>query len=162
MKFFSVLIHYFKLTNLLGIWLWYNSMYKCMWKLSTCYCVNLNDLWIVQYYEYSLNCILAYYAWPRTPSTKVTRKERNPWSQHVHRATRPRSYAIDKVWEAVTSRCLGNGRSDASCKQYGGVQSIICYLCFVQHAWSCYFFFFKLSTLSLTDSWYNFIHVCRN
>ena len=67
--------------------------------------------------------LLAYYAWPRTPSTKVTRKERNPWRQHVHRATRPRSYAIDKVWEAVTSRCLCNGRSDASCKQYGGVSA---------------------------------------
>ena len=66
---------------------------------------------------------LAYYAWPRTPSTKVTRKERNQWRQHVHRATRPRSYAIDKVWEAVTSRCLGNGRSDASCKQYSGVSA---------------------------------------
>ena len=66
-------------------------------------------------------------------------KKRNPWRQHVHRATRPRSYAIDKVWETVTSRCLGNGRSDARCKQYGGVKSIICYLCFMQHAWSCYF-----------------------
>ena len=28
-----------------------------------------------------------------------------------------------KVWEAVTSCCLGNGRSDASCKQYGGVSA---------------------------------------
>ena len=28
-----------------------------------------------------------------------------------------------KVWEAVTSRCLGNGRSDTSCKQYGGVSA---------------------------------------
>ena len=28
-----------------------------------------------------------------------------------------------KVWEAVTSRFLGNGRSDASCKQYGGVSA---------------------------------------
>ena len=28
-----------------------------------------------------------------------------------------------KVWEAVTSRCLGNGRSDASCKQYCGVSA---------------------------------------
>ena len=28
-----------------------------------------------------------------------------------------------KVWEAVTSRCLGNGRSDATCKQYGGVSA---------------------------------------
>ena len=71
----------------------------------------------------SLDFFLAYYAWPRTPSTKVTRNERNPWRQHFHRATRPRSYAIDKVWEAVTSRCLGNGRSDASCKQYGGVSA---------------------------------------
>ena len=88
--------------------------------------------------------LLAYYAWPRTPSTKLTRKERNPWRQHVHRAARPRSYAIDKVWEAVTSRCLGNGRSDASCKQYGGVKSIICYLCFMQHAWSCFFFYCTL------------------
>ena len=41
-------------------------------------------------------------------------EKRNPWRQHVHRATRPCSYAIDKVWEAVTSRCLGNGRYDAS------------------------------------------------
>ena len=65
-------------------------------------------------------------------------KKRNPWRQHVHRATRPRSYAINKVWEAVTSRCLGNGRSDVRCKQYGGVKSIICYLCFMQHAWSCF------------------------
>ena len=38
-------------------------------------------------------------------------EKRNPWRQHVHRATRPRSYAIDKVWEAVTSRCLGNGQT---------------------------------------------------
>ena len=93
-----------------------------------------------------LKFILAYYAWPRTPSTKVTRKERNPWRQHVHRATRPRSYAIDKVWEAVTSRYLGNGRSDGSYKQYGGVKSIICYLCFMQHAWSCCFFFLSFRT----------------
>ena len=50
-------------------------------------------------------------------------EKRNPWRQHVHRATRPRSYAIDKVWEAVTSRYLGNGRSDASYKQYGGVSA---------------------------------------
>ena len=50
-------------------------------------------------------------------------EKRNPWRQHVHRATRPRSYASDKVWEAVTSRCLGNGRSDASYKQYGGVSA---------------------------------------
>ena len=55
------------------------------------------------------------------PSTKVTRKERNPWRQHVHRATRPRSYAI---WH----------------KKSYHVKSIICYLCFMQHAWSCYFF----------------------
>ena len=67
--------------------------------------------------------ILAYYAWPQTSSTKVTRKERNPWRQNVHHTTRPRSYAIDKVWEAVTSRCLGNGRSDATCKQYGSVSA---------------------------------------
>ena len=50
-------------------------------------------------------------------------EKRNPWRQHVHRATRPRSYTIDKVWEAVTSRCFGNGRSDATCKQYGGVSA---------------------------------------
>ena len=31
--------------------------------------------------------LLAYYAWPRTPSTKVTRKERNPWHRHVALAT---------------------------------------------------------------------------
>ena len=58
----------------------------------------------IEQYPYSLKYLqvffLAYYAWPWTPSTKVTRKERNPWRQHVHRATRPRSYAIDKVWEA--------------------------------------------------------------
>ena len=84
--------------------------------------------------------LLAYYAWPRTSSPRSREKKRNPWRQHVHRATRPRSYAIDKVWEAVTSRCLGNGRSDARRKQYGGVKSIICYLCFMQHAWSCYFY----------------------
>ena len=66
-------------------------------------------------------------------------EKRNPWRQHVHRATRPRSYAIDKVWQEVTSSCLGNGRSDSRYKQYGGVQSIICYLCFMQHAWSCFF-----------------------
>ena len=75
---------------------------------------------------------------PHPPRSRE--KKRNPWRQHVHRATRPRSYAIDKVWEAVTSRCLGNGRSDGSYKQYGGVKSIICYLCIMQHAWSCYFF----------------------
>ena len=74
-------------------------------------------------WHFPLRNFLAYYAWPRTPSTKVTRKERNPWHQHVHRTTHPRSYAIDKVWEAVTSRCLGNGWSDASCKQYGGVSA---------------------------------------
>ena len=68
-------------------------------------------------------------------------KKRNPRRQHVHHTTRPRSYGIGKVWEAVTSRCLGNGRSDARCKKYGGVKSIICYLCFMQHAWSCYFFY---------------------
>ena len=73
---------------------------------------------------------------PHPPRSRE--KKRNPWRQHVHRATRPRSYAIDKVWEAVTSRCLGNGRSNGSYKQYGGVKSIICYLCFMQHAWSCY------------------------
>ena len=28
---------------------------------------------------------------------------------------------VRKLWEAVTSICLGNGRSDASCKQHGGV-----------------------------------------
>ena len=50
-------------------------------------------------------------------------EKRNPWCQHVHRATRPRIYTIDKVWEAVTSRCLGNGKSDATCKQYGGVSA---------------------------------------
>jgi hypothetical protein len=72
---------------------------------------------------------LAFYAWPRTPPTKVTRKERNPWRQHVHRATRARSYAIDKLWEAVTSR----GPMLVSYH----VKSIICYLCFMQHAWSC-------------------------
>ena len=80
---------------------------------------------------------------------RLREKKRNPWRQHVHRATRPRSYAIDKVWEAVTSRCLGNGRSDARCKQYGGVKSIICYLCFMQHAWSCYFFIYLYSLILL-------------
>ena len=110
-------------------------------------------------YFFLLYAILAYYAWPRTPSTKVTRKERNPWRQHVHRATRPRSYAIDKVWEALTSRCLGNGRSDASCKQHGGIKSIICYLCFMQHAWSCCFFFlyFFLSFFFLSP----FLNFCE-
>ena len=78
-------------------------------------------------------------------------KKRNPWHQHVHRATRPRNYAIDKVWEAVTSRCLGNGRSDGSCKQYGGVKSIICYLCFMQHAWSCYYFLWVLYLCNQTS-----------
>ena len=70
---------------------------------------------------------------------RLREKKRNPWHQHVHRATRPRSYAIDKVWEAVTS----------SCKQYGGVKNIICYLCFMQHAWSCYFFFPRLLSETL-------------
>ena len=81
---------------------------------------------------------------PHPPRSRE--KKRTPWRQHVHRATRPRSYAIDKVWEAVTSRCLGigNGWSDGRCKQNGGVKSIICYLCFMQHAWSCYFFYHPL------------------
>ena len=52
------------------------------------------------------------------PSRSREKKEKE-----IHRATRPRSYAIDKVWEAVTSRCLGNGRSDTSYKQYGGVSA---------------------------------------
>ena len=52
------------------------------------------------------------------PSRSREKKEKE-----IHRATRPRSYAIDKVWEAVTSRCLGKGRSDATCKQYGGVSA---------------------------------------
>ena len=86
---------------------------------------------------------------PHPPRSRE--KKRNPWRQHVHRATRPRSYAIDKVWEAVTSRCLGNGLSDGSWKQYGGVKSIICYLCFMQHAWSCYFFF-NLSTINWVNT----------
>ena len=85
-------------------------------------------------------------------------KKRNPWRQHVHRATRPRSYAIDKVWEAVTSRCLGNGRSDARCKQYGGVTSIICYLCFMQHAWSCYFFFLSMHIKTGPGPIRSFVH----
>ena len=92
-----------------------------MWKPATSDTLNVASLgtrWL------AFGVLLAYYAWPRTPSTKVTRKERNPWRQHVHRATRPRSYAIDKVWEAVMSRCLGNGQSDASCKQYGGVSAL--------------------------------------
>ena len=76
-------------------------------------------------------------------------KRKKSGRQHVHRATRPRSYAIDKVWEEVTSRCLGNGRSDSRCKQYGGVQSIICYLCFMQHAWSCFFFIYLYSLILL-------------
>ena len=105
--------------------------------------------------------ILAYYAWPRTPSTKVTRKERNPWRQHVHRATRPRSYAIEKCerqWRHVALATAGPmlvannmaayplGISSSVCPlrisstclmSVHHVKSIICYLCFMQHAWSC-------------------------
>ena len=91
---------------------------------------------------------------PHPPRSRE--KKRNPWRQYVHRATRPRSYAIDKVWEAVTSRCLGNSRSDTRCKQYGGVKSIICYLCFMQHAWSCYFWAGLHRTFDLS-----FLHLLR-
>ena len=42
---------------------------------------------------------LAYYAWPRTYPPRSW--ERNPWRQHVHRATRRRSQAIDMAWRHV-------------------------------------------------------------
>ena len=41
---------------------------------------------------------LAYYAWPRTYPPRSW--ERNPWRQHVHRATR-RSQAIDMAWRHI-------------------------------------------------------------
>ena len=65
---------------------------------------------------FATRTLLAYYG-PR-PWRSREKKEKE-----IHRATRPRSYAIDKVWEAVTSRCLVNGQSDASYKQYGGVSA---------------------------------------
>ena len=45
------------------------------------------------------------------------RKKKKSTAQHVRAATR------SIKWEAVTSRCLGNGRSDVTCKQYGGVSA---------------------------------------
>ena len=71
---------------------------------------------------------------PHPPRSRE--KKRNPWRQHVHRATRSRSYAI---WH----------------KQSYHVKSIICYLCFMQHAWSCYFFPLQTSNLKL-----NFTSFC--
>ena len=44
-------------------------------------------------------CFLAYYAWPRTYPSRSCK--RNPWRQHVHRATRRRSQAIDMAWRHV-------------------------------------------------------------
>ena len=43
--------------------------------------------------------ILAYYAWPRIYPSRSCK--RNPWRQHVHRATRRRSQAIDMAWRHV-------------------------------------------------------------
>ena len=42
---------------------------------------------------------LAYYAWPRTYPSRSCK--RNPWRQHVRRATRRRSQAIDMAWRHV-------------------------------------------------------------
>ena len=43
--------------------------------------------------------LLAYYAWPRTYPSRSCK--RNPWREHVHRATRRRSQAIDMAWRHV-------------------------------------------------------------
>ena len=43
--------------------------------------------------------ILAYYAWPRTYPSRSCK--RNPWREHMHRATRRRSQAIDMAWRHV-------------------------------------------------------------
>ena len=42
---------------------------------------------------------LAYYAWPRTYPSRSWK--RNPWREHVQRATRRRSQAIDMAWRHV-------------------------------------------------------------
>ena len=44
-------------------------------------------------------CFLAYYAWPRTYPSRSCKI--NPWREHVHRATRQRSQAIDMAWRHV-------------------------------------------------------------
>ena len=90
---------------------------------------------------------LAYYAWPRTYPSRSCK--RNPWRQHVHRATRRRSHAIDMAWRhvalatttisaqrvhGVTSHCLYGKKKPTRFKH---VTSIICYLCFTQYAWRC-------------------------
>ena len=108
--------------------------------------------------------ILAYYAWPRTSSTKVTRKEIRDVStftaQHVRAATR--SIKCERQWRHVALATAGpmlltnnmaayplrisNSvcplRISNTCLMsvhtiYNHVKSIICYLCFMQHAWSC-------------------------
>ena len=96
--------------------------------------------------------ILAYYAWPRTYPPRSW--GRNPWRQHVHRTTRRRSQAIDMAWRHVDftktrrrSQAIDMAwrRVDFTKKptsRFKHVTSIICYLCFMQYAWRCTFFYF--------------------
>ena len=79
--------------------------------------------WLRCYFQV-LKLISAYYAWPETSSVKVTREKREKFTAQPIRAAR-RSIQRYVYREAVTSR------------RYG----IICVRCFMQHAWSCSFFF---------------------
>ena len=109
-------------------------------------------------------CFLANYAWPRTSSIKVTRKEIRDVStftaQHVRAATR--SIKCERQWRHVALATAGpmlvtnnmaayplrisNSvcplRISNTCLMsvhtiHNHVKSIICYLCFMQHVWSC-------------------------
>jgi len=124
-------------------------------------CIMNISLPLFSCYSFPSASVLEYYAWPRTPSTKVTRKERNPWRQHVHRAQRPRRCAFEnceRQWRQFALATAGPmlvanntagypvGTSKSVCQlrisntclmRVHHVKSIICYPCFMQHAWSC-------------------------
>ena len=139
------------------------SILICMSELSILLFINWRKYVLFRFsvIKLSWNHLFAYYAWPRTPSTKVTRKERNPWRQHVHRAA-TRSIKCERQWRHVALATTGpmlvannmaayplrisNSvcplRISNTCLMsvhtiYNHVKSIICCLCFMQHAWGC-------------------------
>ena len=82
----------------------------------------------------NLIILLAYYAWPETSSVKVTQEKREKCTAQPVRAAR-RSIEGNGRREAVTSRRYGNcltASKQGACTAH--VTSIICFLCFMQHA----------------------------